>query len=390
VEDFELRPSFRPWLRRLDPALAAEDTNRFYQAFRRRRRYGRNPFKKLFGGRRAVTPAYILLTLLAVVVTLLLLYFCGCIALVVIPLIFAMVHAKTAGAAIDGSFLPRKLTHVFSPGGFARAAATDLHMAGLSGSEAAEAAYLESREYNLLVSSAALVLVMGIVLFTYVAVQFKEWAWQDSITAAMLLLTTVLLVPATYIAQGSAARVRAVETRVSMWRGEARLGRELGRGCLAFLVLFLLSTVGTLAVFGIVMLFDSLDRSSLGGNAVLTGLRDNLAYIVVNGIALAVMVAAVLYARLAPPRLKTKLAGSLAEADYAYQRFMATKAFEDPDGLAWALWHEWNATGRIPAPGWLPPVQSPVPGAAVAAPPPAPSASQAPLPDIPSAPPPDA
>ena len=41
--DDELRPAFPAWLRRLDPALAAEDTNPLFEAFRRRRKLHRLP-----------------------------------------------------------------------------------------------------------------------------------------------------------------------------------------------------------------------------------------------------------------------------------------------------------------------------------------------------------
>jgi hypothetical protein len=175
-----LPPMFSAFERRYDPALAAEDDNPLYEAFRRRRkthgavgaaallslrtmrlRGGAAPavigmgivgvafIPMLFGGRSLAPVVFIT---------------------VAVVVIMRAVQARGSSSGSDAVRLPARLLSVFAqPVGRGTRGEIDLWMTGASGTTVAEAMYLEMREHAL----ATTVVIMQVIALCVVGMYWK-------------------------------------------------------------------------------------------------------------------------------------------------------------------------------------------------------------------------
>jgi hypothetical protein len=328
----DLPPAFGRLARWLDPVLAAEDTNIYFKLFRQRRcrRRGLKPPPSGNSLSRDVVLAIVFFTAL---VTLVMVLNFGWIGLAIPPAVVALVWFGRATSAGATDHLPLRLGDVFAPGGTARLAATDLYLSGMTGREAVEAVYLESREHSLLATTVILAVLFSVVAAIYLNVQHEHWSWKDTTTLAVLAVFALSLVFAQQVAHASTMRQRLVVSVVAAWWGEAKPARDFLRetvGNLLGLVLLVLVAVSVVAIV------EFIEDAEAGSNAVLGLLMDNLLYVLANMIILMLLVPIVAFTLLAPRRHARKTRAALARADLAFARFMAVSVFNDPDGHAWA------------------------------------------------------
>lgn len=185
---------FPDWLRRLDPLLAAEDTNPLFEAVRRhelRRRRRFAPGAEQIGeitwfvgvqlGRLMLTVVLLVLTVVTVGLTR--------------RWLQQVARELNKPHRLAASLVPARVDRIFGGHRFAEQVAVDLWLAGLTGREVLEALYLEQRREwvrTLVVIWTLIGLVLGVATVTAMLFDVQpEGLWRAAVlvTAAFLLDT---------------------------------------------------------------------------------------------------------------------------------------------------------------------------------------------------------
>lgn len=334
-----MKRAFPNWLRKLDPLLAAEDTNHLFQAFRARRlEYGPKGWRRYFSKSHLKGSLLPALIGTAIVLTGIIAFFTlGCCALLFIMAVAPLIYRKISKRRITEAFLPMRLAGVFHQGGFHEQAAIDIWLTGASGQEVAEAIYLERRENSCRLIAGVMVAawIIGIATFCWyeppvsphsiaVCLTSIYFAWELCILLLVLGIDSVVY--------------RDLASRFAVWRGDEPLSAALGRtlrnlpALIALLVALALLVGVYIAVFvGIHWLLEHYRGSPLADLIRAQQPAYNLAVVfLIAGLAFRAL-------RFFARRFVLRRAKwEISNADDAYNIFMAGTVLEDRDGAEWA------------------------------------------------------
>ncbi|MDK2971292.1 MAG: hypothetical protein PWP23_1047 [Candidatus Sumerlaeota bacterium] len=348
-------------MRRLDPILAAEDSNALFMAFRLRRTEHARSLRTLLRRRGSIPPMQIFMALGLVGAVIVLFRLVSCCAIPIVAGLAALFARSFQRTRIVGGRLPARLSSVFSTSGYMEEAAIDLWLAGAKGREVLEAIYLERREASKFGATGIVLLlsVLGFGLYLYVA---HPWHIGGYVIFASLTCLVAQLVPFTLVSGISSVRTNSLEPRLAAWQAESawdaglKAGlRRAGLAVLTIIATFLSIWVLTFVIVLLVRTFSS-PFKEVPLPAFLSG------YAVEFTIALSFGVIALVLKALQGTlrrRFLHRLERTLAEADYAFDRFMAAVVVGDPVGADWARWVYYIRTNQQQLVPDAPPDQPP-------------------------------
>lgn len=337
--DAPLPKVFSDRARQCDRTLLAEDTNALFLAFRERRSFHAPPgaFRKLADWFSNRSMGQLLGTIGAVLLAIVLIIAAGVFGAVLVAFLLSLGAVKARRRKIAGGSMPMRIEHVFSRSGLRLEPAIDLYMTGATGREIAEAIYLEYRErtrrtrflLGTIVSLPLLLVWLGMVLST----DFEGGA----AVAVSVLMGTItafvwMLVRLAFASGIKRAHRFMYHTVLKSWdqrtdTGKAML-RDFEQAVVALLLLGVGSIPGLLGCLGIGLFLQEILK-----------LGPSIAWNLGAAFWLATycLIAEVAYRRMLPKNIA--LVESIwPEADFAYQNFMSSIVFEDPDGARWAEW----------------------------------------------------
>lgn len=342
---------FKPWMRAMDPTLELEDTNPWFEAFRRRRLYLKNrPLLENFGARMGRRAKEILAALgvILVVASILVFGFLACCLVVFFFLILSFVHEFARKRRLQSGFFPEKLDQAFGKSGFHHQCVHDLWMTGASGRAILQAIYLEGREKHSSFMLMKFLVILGVLLIPFVV-----YIWQVGPLA--VLLNPVILFGL------CVAVVLAMELHIWIWLSTMR---SIIVDRLSHIVLFWedksvaaysswrsLLLLAVYIIYGVLFVVVELMIWSLIGYFIIdpsANLVWFLVFLNVGGIVACLRIVRGFYLRSSLDKLDVLL----RRADEAFLYFLVTRVLEDPDIQVWNPRSQWmDSPGRNLADG---------------------------------------
>lgn len=342
----DLKPQFRPWMRRLDPMLAQEDSNAIYNAFRA----WREEHTRGLWGRMSRTfrtnPLFILYAIGAVmgfVLVVALVAFVGCLGFILLAVVGVAVSALLSKMRKTGA-LPRTVAGLFS-GGIHSEAVHDLWLTGITGRELMMAMYLERRRQSFAVSLILSLLLTAMVVIPYIGVNLSESRGPHPMQFLCFgmvawFLVEVFLSSWTGGMTQAASKMRAT---LDLWRSSTAVGhvaREIGRQLFDLMKVGLVLFVIYIVLFGCVLLVTFLAEHVAMVKQFL-GLPVIKDWVFEWIFSLFLLVLALPLHLRRRPTLRKNLAAieeHLRHADFAFDYRVAGELVNDPDGRDWACW----------------------------------------------------
>lgn len=344
-----MKPLFPDWLRRLDPLLAAEDTNPLFEAIRlheRRRRW------ELAAGAEQVGELAARIGMLATRLVAVVVLLVVTVATVGLTRRWLLQIARDLARPhrLAASLVPARVDRIFGGNCFTEKVAVDLWLTGLTGREVLEALYLERRSEwvrTLVVIWTLIGLVLGVGAVVAMLLDVRpEGLWRAAVlvTAAFLLDTIArfgkpglrtqdAMLDAPLVQWASAVEpfrpVEPLATPPVDWWSRVRAAMRAVLGTVAMLLLlatFYLFALGLMR--GIGWAFQAMGTSALGARLLPWGLLA-VVWAVVWGIR---------RGNSSPPTEEERKAieERFVLAEYRFNLFMAVAVVNDTDGFRWA------------------------------------------------------
>ncbi|MDK2971706.1 MAG: hypothetical protein PWP23_1461 [Candidatus Sumerlaeota bacterium] len=343
-------PAFGPLARRLDPLLAAEDTNVLYRAFRIRRTVHRRGTWQQFlenmrtGHFNPLAPGTVrvVFPVVCTVLSLVMFPFVGWKA----PILFGTLLAIVAVVALtknETGALPRRVGSIFGNRKAAHPARFDVWMLGRPAGEIIEAIYLESSEGNLRVAS---IVILGTALLI-ARETFKAESAGSPAHVFFLFALGVMAFEAVLILHHvvGAIIIGNLNAFLNHWylqadfRRYARKSvRRAGEGCLASVSIMVILVAFLPLVGGLVVLvLIGLNRNP-ALSALIREFFTGLGGWNTSSILLLLTAGGLEASRSNSIRQHVRLFGHMKRrAEFLYHAYMSVVASKDPDGLRWAL-----------------------------------------------------
>ncbi|CAN5284594.1 hypothetical protein BH09SUM1_BH09SUM1_15580 [soil metagenome] len=336
------KPAFPAWVRRLDPNLAAEDTNEIFRAFRlRRTEHGRRRWRMFNMRGRGVSPGYVIGCALIVLVTLPAFYTCSCFALFIPIVGMAILTKKYSSAAIKGDYLPPRVSQVFQRSGFFENAAIDLWMTGASGQTVAEAIYLEHREAFLqkLLVSLAIFTVFSIGIYeTILYLAHAPLPIHAQIVLPFWLYMLYRSGLYGFASHSGITRAQHLDDQFEYWKGSSPAGAMIGRGLVRAVIGMAVFVSLGLIFWAMIAINEFIMPAAPNIPPLLKQFHAARWFYYAAGILAALSGVFYLAQVIVQNIIVPKVQPSLMRAQAAYQIFMAGKVSGDPEGEAWARW----------------------------------------------------
>lgn len=337
--DAPLPKVFSERARQRDRTLLAEDSNTLFRAFRERRLFHEPPgaFRKFSDWFSNRSMGQLLGTIGAVLLGIVLILLAGIFGAILVAFLLSIGAVKARRRKITGGSMPMRIEHVFSRSGLRLEPAIDLYMTGATGRDVAEAIYLEYRErtrwtrfvIGTITSLPLFFIWLGMVLST-------EFDGGAAVAVSVLMGTIAtfvwMMVRLAFASGIKRAHRLLYHTVIKSWDQRTDTGRasmrDFEQAVIAMLLLGVGSIPGLLGCIGIGIFLQEIMKQSVA-------IAWNLG--AAFWLATYCVIAEIAYRRMLPKNIAL-VESVWPEADFAYQNFMSSIVFEDPDGARWAEW----------------------------------------------------
>ncbi|MCC5875195.1 MAG: hypothetical protein JJU11_03150 [Candidatus Sumerlaeia bacterium] len=325
---------FPPWMRRLDPYLALEDTNTWLEVFRRQRLYKKfHPVLHRFFPRSGGTFRDSLFYLIPLVffVVFIFIGWVPCLgAMLGLALVPILQQAFRTRKNRGGSF-PVSLVEVFGSQGFHVTAITDLWQSGADGRSLLEAIYLEKRVggcrfFPLKVALLALIILTGylLILHFWVGGLVALLRPHHMLGVVLVLWSAWEITMVSWVSRMDTIFNDTIAPLLYMWEGKSAVGHTFWVGFLQAVVWIPIMLFLILMEVGI--WYYLVGVLSVSGAAIPWLVCMNLVVL---------LVISCLARRAYLAKLIRRMEIYRQRADQAFPFFLATQIFEDPDLDKW-------------------------------------------------------
>lgn len=340
------RPAFPRWLRRIDPLLAAEDTNTLYQAFRERRQR-RSWMARIADARSEFMIVGFATGGLVLLVYVLARFGClACLAALVPIIAFLAIASATRHRRIQSRRLPNSVSGVFSLRGFHEQAAIDLWLTGSGGREIVEAIYLEQRQANwpvgMLYNLGIALLLTGLLMRHPYAGTI--WYFPRLVFIFSFLCFAVTMAGLSIVTGMAMVRDYCIEPIVMAWKADSQFLRSISSGVSSYVrqaTSIALSVFVLPVTFGILVLMISPNRDS-------PERPDPVGWLMAALIMFAITYLFGLFIRTSRSVYAAAFTSTADEAALQFEHFMRRRVMKDSD--ADRPFYYFRPHGRVAAP----------------------------------------